>query len=231
MKIAIVTALCGNREQLHNPTVVHENVDYHAFVDNDFPQATVWNKHPLLHFSSDGRFAGRRNAKIYKIMPNLFLPGYDYYFWVDVSHDVVANPFEVCETYLKNSDIALFRHTERNCIYDEAKLLKELNYDHHENIDRQIELYKNKNYPVQNGLYELPVSIRKNTHAISLLNIKWWENICRYSSRDQLSMPFCLWECGIVPTILPGFANGYNKHGGIGNNDIMPQTRMHVGSG
>lgn len=232
MKIAIVTALCGNRENLNNPTVIHENVDYHAFVDHDFVTPTIWKKHQIFHFANDGRFSNRRNAKIYKVMPQLFLPGYDFYFWVDVSHDVVANPFKVCEEYLSgDNDIALFKHNQRNCIYDEAKLLKELNYDHHDNIDRQISHYTSRGYPTQNGLYELPVSIRKNTHRVNLLNIKWWEHICRFSSRDQLSMPFCLWECGITPVILPGFANGYNSHGGLGNNGIMPQTRPHVGSG
>jgi len=231
MKIAIVTALCGNREQLCNPTVVHKDVDYFAFVDSDFPQATVWNKKKIIDFSNDSRFSNRRNAKIYKVLPNLFLPGYDFYFWADVSHDVVANPFETCETYLKDNDIALFKHNQRSCIYEEAKLLKKLNYDHISNIDNQINFYKEKGYPENNGLYELPVSIRKNTDRINALNLKWWDNICRFSSRDQLSMPYCLWESGITPTILPGFANGYNERGGIGNNDIIPQTRHHVGSG
>jgi len=232
MKIAIVTALCGNRETLNNPSVIHENVDYHAFVDHDFVTPTIWKKHQIFHFANDGRFSNRRNAKIYKVMPQLFLPGYDFYFWVDVSHDVVANPFKVCEEYLSgDNDIALFKHNQRNCIYDEAKLLKELNYDHHDNIDRQINYYADRGYPVQNGLYELPVSIRKNTHRVNLLNIKWWEHICRFSSRDQLSMPFCLWECGITPVILPGYANGRKADGTLGANEIMPQTRNHVGSG
>ena len=228
MKIAILTALCGNREALVNPPIIHDGVDYHAFVDNEWPLATIWKQHKIIDFSKDEKYKSRRNAKPYKIMPNLFLPGYDYYFWVDVSHTVHANPFNVCETYLKDSDIALFRHTQRNCLYDEAAVLKEIGYDYSELIDSQISYYKNKNYPNNNGLYELPVSIRKNTDRISQVNMRWWELICKYSSRDQISLPYVLWEFGITPTILPGFANG---NGGYWANDIMPQFKPHVSSG
>ena len=75
-------------------------------------------------------------------------------------------------------------------------------------------------YPRNNGLYELPVSIRKNTDNIKILNLRWWEQICRYSSRDQISMPFVLWKTNITPKLLPGYANG-----GLNANPIMPQVR------
>lgn len=231
MKIAILTALCGNKEKLVNPSVVHSGVDYIAFVDKEWPNATVWNKKNLVSFSSDPRFSHRRNAKPYKIMPHLFAPGYDFYFWVDVSHDVVADPFDICNKYLINSDVAVFKHTDRNCVYKESEILKHLNYDHLDLIDRQIEYYKSLKYPENNGLYELPVSVRKNSEKTQILNMKWWEHICKYTSRDQLSFPVCLWETGITPNILPGYANGFNSNGSIGNNSLIPQVRQHISSG
>ena len=50
---------------------------------------------PLRKFSIDNRYANRRNAKIYKIMPHLFVPGYDYYIWVDATHAVKMDPKEI----------------------------------------------------------------------------------------------------------------------------------------
>jgi hypothetical protein len=230
-KIAIVTALSGTREKLHGPRLTFLNADYYAFTESVDQNVGIWKQKPLLHFTNDTKYSGRRNAKIYKIMPHLFIPGYDYYFWVDVSHEVVMNPEEVIETHLKNSDIAVFKHTQRNCAYEEAKVINELNYDHKDNVDRQVEFYKSQGFPGNYGLYELPVSIRRNTKETQIFNMMWWEQICRYSSRDQISFPYCLWKTGIVPNVLPGFANGYNASGSIGNNDIMPQIRNHVSSG
>lgn len=229
-KIAIVTSLCGDKESLCNPSVIFPNADYHAFVSR--PHApSHWIQHQALAFSNDPKYANRRNAKIYKIIPQLFLPGYDYYIWVDVSHDVVVNPEVLCATYLERSQIACFKHTQRQCIYEEAKILTELKYDHPELLNSQIEFYRSKNYPINNGLFELSTFIRKNTPEIMNMQLKWWDNICRYSSRDQLSFMYAMWECGMTPNVLPGFANGFNKFGKIGNNDLIPQTRQHVSSG
>ena len=180
----------------------------------------MWEQRVALDFTLDDRFNGRRNAKIYKVMPQMFLPDYDYWFWVDSTHSVIIHPKEIIEKYLGDSEIGLWKHTDRDCAYSEANIIKNLNYDHIDLVDRQIEYYKSVGYPVNNGLYELPVSIRKNTDKIKILNMRWWEQICRYSSRDQISMPFVLWKTGIQPKLLPGYANG-----GLNANPIMPQVR------
>jgi hypothetical protein len=228
MKIAIFTALYGNRNTLSDPTVVHDNVDYVAFVDRQHPQCKVWKQVIGPKFTCDNNYQHRRNAKIYKILPNLYSSEYDYYFWVDATHDVVANPFDICKEYLSDNDIALFKHTTRNCTYDEAIEVKRLQLDDSNLIDFQLAFYKRGGMPSGYGLFELPVMVRKNTQRILDLNLKWWEQICKFSSRDQLSFMYCLWKLGIEPTVLPGFANGINPNTGkIGNNNLIPQTRNH----
>lgn len=232
MKIAIITSICGNYEKLSAPTVVHENVDYYAFVDYIDSEVKVWNQSLAFQFSEDDKYANRRNAKIYKILPEMFVHGYDYYFWTDASHDVVGDPFEIVEKYLSDEKpYAVFKHTTRNCVYSEALLLKKLKYDHKNLINEEINFFKEEKYPGNNGLYELSAFVKKKTYRTTLASLKWWEIICRYSSRDQISFPFVLWKCGITPSILPGFVNGFNDKGGLGNNDLIPQTRNHKPSG
>lgn len=229
-KIAVITALSGNRERLYDPCIVFPGVDYFAFVDIQ-QDVKVWKQLPLIDFTYDNKYKNRRNAKIYKIIPHLFFPQHEIHIWHDVSHELIKDPFEVIETYLKNKDIALFKHTQRNCIYEESKILNELGYDHKENIDRQVQYYKECGMPENFGLFELPVSIRKNTSKIQAMNLAWFEQICRFSSRDQVSLPFCMWKHGITPEILPGYANGYLKNNMMVTNDILPQVRIHVSSG
>jgi hypothetical protein len=83
-----------------------------------------------------------------------------------------------------------------------------------------MEYFESTKYPKNNGLYELPCSIRKNTEIINKMNLMWWEIICRYSSRDQISLPYVLHKLNIQPLILEGCANC----GGYGNK-IIPQVR------
>jgi hypothetical protein len=218
-KIAVLTSICGLNTELRNPANVFEGVDYIAFVEN--PKGnTIWQERKSLDFTLDDSYRGRRNAKIYKVMPQMFLPEYDYWFWVDSTHELIMDPKKVIEEYLGDSEIGLWKHTTRDCAYQEADIIKELRYDHIDLVDNQINYYKSNGYPEHNGLYELPVSVRKNTDNIKILNMRWWEQICRFSSRDQISMPFVLWKSNITPKILPGWANG-----GLHANPIMPQVR------
>ena len=220
MKIAVITSMFGLKTKLKDPSKKFDGVDYIAFVDRTHEGCVVWEQRNALNFTLDDRFNGRRNAKIYKVLPQMFLPKYDYWFWVDSTHEVIIHPKEIIENYLGDSEIGLWKHTDRNCAYKEAEIINQLNYDHKHLISNQINYYLSMDYPKENGLYELPVSIRKNTDNIKILNLRWWEQICRFSSRDQISMPFVLWKTNITPKLLPGYANG-----GLNANPIMPQVR------
>lgn len=222
MKIAIVTAICGIKNELVDPEYVFEGVDYIAFVDKKYP-CNVWDQKDLVKFTLTEHYANRRNAKIYKVLPHLMLPGYDYYFWVDATHEVIQPPLRIIEDYLRNEDLGVFRHPQRNCVYTEAMEVLRLNYDEEELVNSQIDFYKKINYPEFNGLLELSAIIRKNTPATQLINLRWWELICKYSSRDQLSLPVVLWSLGVTPAILPGYANN-----GLDQNSIIPQKRWKI---
>ena len=86
----------------------------------------LWIKHPIIPFSSDVRYKNRRDAKVYKVLPFAFLPDYDYYFWIDSTHTLQANPQEVISKYLTNSDVGVFKHPQRDCIYIEGEFVKKL---------------------------------------------------------------------------------------------------------
>lgn len=225
--IAIVTAVVGCDIDLFDPPVVYSNVDYFAFVDREH-DVNHWKQLSIYEFSCDSVFSERRNAKIFKILPDLFLPDYQYYIWVDATHAVLKDPVTLIHNFLSNSDIAVFQHSQRNCIYDEAKVVLNLGYDHSEKIFHQMKFYKESNYPKNNGLYELSAFIRRNTSIISCLNIMWWEQICMFSSRDQLSFPFVLNRCNIHPNIIPGRVNdpfAFKTHKPV-TNDFLKQIRF-----
>ena len=179
MKIAVLTSSIGST-QLLDP-IPFDGVDYHAFVDYASDNSG-WIKHPTVPFSVDTRYKNRRDAKVYKVLPFAFLPDYDYYFWIDSTHILEADPHEMIDTYLKDSDIAVFKHPERDCVYIEGNFVKQIRFDHPNLLEDQLAFYKDVCYPEHNGLYELQV-------------------------RDQISFPFVCHQLGIKPTILPGIAN------------------------
>ena len=217
MKIAVLTSSIGSTKLLKPKSF--DGVDYHAFVDYE-DDNTSWIKHSIIPFSSDVRYKNRRDAKVYKVLPFAFLPDYDYYFWIDSTHTLQANPQEVISKYLTNSDIAVFKHPQRNCIYIEGEFVKQIKFDHPNLLEDQLEFYKDMCYPKNNGLYELPVRVQRNTKLTQQMGWMWWEQICMFSSRDQISFPFVCHQLGIKPSILPGVANT------IQGNEIMPQLTI-----
>jgi hypothetical protein len=225
-RVCVLTALAGSRDMVIDPGVVHPGVEYHAFVDRAWP-CRVWKQHPLEQFTEDSRYAGRRNAKIYKIMPHLFLPDHDFSIWVDPTHEVVHDTDKLCDM-LGEADIGVFEHRERHCAYDEADEILRLRYDDPGNVHALKSFFVEKGFPRGYGLYEIPVMVRRNNAATQRMALKWWEMICRYSSRDQISFSYIRWKLGIVSQVLPGYANGINPATGtVGYNDLIPQVRRH----
>lgn len=214
MKIAVLTSSVGTNNPI--PAIAFNNVDYFAFSDKQI-NSDNWIIKKALDFSSDPRYKNRRNAKIYKILPFLFVPDYDYYFWIDSTHRLEKSPEEVIDKYLKNSDIAVFNHPERDCVYQEGELVKRIGFDYYNLIDDQLDFYRDMCYPENNGLYELPARVQRNTELTQRMGMMWWEQICMFSSRDQISFPFVCHQLGIKPSIMPGKANT------IRGNHIMPQ--------
>ena len=223
MKIAVYTAISGNKSELLDPPVVHDGIDYIAFTDQIHRTHKVWQKRDIIPFTLTTKFTNRRNAKVFKILPDLFLPEYDVTIYHDGGHFCLMNPYDIIKTYLPNDtdDLAVFKHRWNTCIYKEAEDVKREKVDDPILVDTQVDYYRKNGYPVNNGLYELPVLIRKKSQSNMLIGLRWWEQICKYSSRDQISFPIVMWTLGKTPIILPGNGNG------LGNsNNIVPHYKV-----
>jgi len=64
--------------------------------------------------------------------------------------------------------------------------------------------------------------ILRNNDVTRKMGMMWWEQICRFSSRDQISFPYILWRMRkeLDISILPGFI-----HQGDGN-EIFPYLNL-----
>src|SRR5262249_21646110 len=215
-------------DHLADPVTVFPSVDYHAFVDRPFP-CRVWNQHRLTAFSTDSRFAARRDAKLYKVLPHLFLPDYDVHFWVDATNEVAVDPRGLVELYLRDHAMAVFRHPERCCTYDEARVVLELDLDHADPVTQQMEHYQALGLPRQWGLYQLSAFIRRNNAESHRLSLRLWDQVRSFSSRDQLSFPFVAWQLQVSLGIL--YSPVYGPLPGtyeFENNPFIPKVRAHA---
>jgi GT2 family glycosyltransferase len=196
-KIVVYTAISKGYDSIiqnQNP----KGADFIAFLE-DQPSSGIWQLRPFENRFQDSN----RNAKIYKILSHEYFPEYEYSLWIDGNVRLIIPVDILIQTFLKDADMALFNHPERNCIYKEAETCKKRNLDNPDVITNQINHYKKEGYPANAGLAECTVILRRHTEKIKEFNNAWWEEIQKWSRRDQLSFPVVAKKIGIKYNYFP----------------------------
>ncbi len=202
MKIAIYTAIFGNKDIIKQPINYkqEEGVDYFLITDNkksySFNYQIIYKK-PIYDDIT-------KNARYYKIMGLDILKEYDFVIWHDANIQVMHNEILNIIKFAQNSGFAFFKHPERNCIYDEAIKCIELEKDYPFKILRQVYSYYIAGIENKIGLYATGLFIKNNKFTYEdFLNL-WWDEIKFKSRRDQLSLPYFLNKFKIIPGIIEG---------------------------
>jgi len=193
-KIVIYTCITGNYDDLLEPKFISKNCDYICFTDNKELNSNVWNIKPMPNELSKLSFV--KQQRNIKINAHKYLSEYDISIWVDSSVDLLGDINNLIDTLnFDTYNIFVGKHPHRDCIYDEAEACIKLKKDTTENINNQIQYYKNEAFPQHYGLAQTNILIRKHNDkdCIKLMH-SWWKMVNRFSHRDQLSLSFCMWK-------------------------------------
>ena len=202
LKKVVYTAIYGNKDILKNPLFVNDDFDYICFTDNKNLKSDVWK----IVYKESIHKDSVRSAKIFKVKPHEYFQNYDISLWIDANFIIKnnLNSFLAKSNYLEKTNMMLFQHDQgRNCVYNEAEVLTRDDKDDPDIIKRQMEKYKNDNYPVDRGLSANSIMLKKhNERDIIDLSNMWWEEIVNFSRRDQLSLYYCIWKLNIKHYLL-----------------------------
>ena len=144
------------------------------------------------------------NAKAPKILSHQFIDA-DISIWVDGNIFLNIDPQKIVDEFLGDNDIAVWKHFDRNCIYDELRAVIGLGGDKPIGAEEQVARYRSLGFPVHYGLGECNVIVRRHNNIVMHFNNYWWSEVCAWSARDQLSFPFVLWN---MPSIRCNFVEG-----------------------
>jgi len=197
-KFVIYTACIGGYDNIMQPEVVDERFDYVLFADDVKEERIgVWQVRNVEYTNSDKT----RIARFVKTHPHSLLPQYNATLWLDANIQILSPKVYTRFIELCNSDIqfASVCHPDRDCIFDEAYAVSYLfNGFEHDYISANWCSYlMHEGYARHKGLYETNILFRKNNLAINTANELWWECICKYSKRDQLSCNYIVDKCNL----------------------------------
>ena len=219
-KVIVYSANLNGYDDIVTPKVYDPNVEYILFTDDVNAKSDVWKIKPVDFL--DQKLDGRKKARYIKVNSHLVLPEHDISIWVDGCFEP---RFDNVEKMLEdmnfgNSNVMIYKHPQRNCLYDEANVNLQYNRDTPQTVSIQMKRYHSMGFPKNYGLFETGFMIRKNTNRMKLFNEMWWTEIYKNSGRDQLSQMFVSWMSDIE---IKPITVGEN----MDNNEFLHPRRSH----
>lgn len=223
--IQVFTSITGDKDNLVE-TQNTEGAEFTAYVSDTHLSKTWKEIRAFDKLKSD-----RRNSRIPKLIPHKYF-NCEYSIWLDGNLSLKKPAQELIDTYLKDHDIAVFKHPVRNCLYKEAIECAKRGLDNSESIIEQVKSYEDEGFPKEYGLGENMMILRRHTKKVEQFNNAWLAEYLRFSVRDQLSFMYCADKVGLpVKLINEQFIekDGVWSRGGIV--EIVPHlTEQRIGN-
>lgn len=219
MKKCVFLSIMGDYDDLYEPTVITPGWDYICFTNN----SKLKSKHWEVRFVNDDEKLGNK-----KLSRSVWVLNHRYVGEYDISISTGGQMYPNCnlDNFIKKFlpvdekvDMAMHDRGIRKGVYEEAAACKRKKKDIRKIIDKQMNFYRKEGLPDNTGILSSGIIIRKhNRPNVEEHCERWWEQIKRWSHRDQLSFNYVLWKYKLVNIscfdrdVLRGKGNYFQKH-------------------
>jgi hypothetical protein len=226
-RIALYTATIGKYEhpsQILSHTAadgISSGVDCYRFTDSAAADVNDQNRQAQPPWKAV-QHAPRlptdpiRSARAIKILGDSALSAYDVTVWIDNRVRLKIPAEELVERFLpSDADIAVPLHSYRRSLSDEFDAILSGRFDDPRRVREQRFAYAQAipHLPAR-PVYWTAILIRRNNATIRAFNTIWWEQVVRYSRRDQLSFPYAcdmVPELGVAPITVDNFESDFHE--------------------
>ena len=149
------------------------------------------------------------DSRRWKLAAGELFPDADWTIYHDGQLQLAVDPLALlaeCEAWgPPETDLFLWRHQDRDCLYAEAAEVQRIDKDPFtaDRIPAQIDRYRRDGVPEANGLYLGGMLIRRGRGACAAFERAWWGEVAAGSHRDQISLPVALERSGVAFAALP----------------------------
>jgi hypothetical protein len=195
-KNVVYTCIIGEYDDIIEPSFITPGFDYICFTDNPKLESSIWDIKPIPENETLSTLPGVKRQRFIKIRPDIFLKEYELSIWVDGNVIIQGNLNEFLSPVIEEDcSVYVPKHPSRNCIYAESKVVLAMKKDVGNNVNPQMERYKNEHFPEGYGLLQSNILVRKHNSEDCIKLMKEWSNeVINCSHRDQLSFNYCSWK-------------------------------------
>lgn len=199
MKKCVYLVIMGDYDILYEPTVITPGWDYICFTNNPKLKSKNWE----IRFVEDDEGLGNQkfSRKVWRL-------NHRYLGEYDLSISIGGQSYPNCDlnafvsTFLppdEKIDMVMHDRKIRSSVYHEAAKCIAKKKDDPELIKRQMDFYRKEGLPADTGLISCGIIIQKHHRSnVEEHCEKWWEQIKKWSYRDQLSFNYVLWKYKLV---------------------------------
>ncbi|GAB2243508.1 hypothetical protein Droror1_Dr00023636 [Drosera rotundifolia] len=139
----------------------------------------------------------RRTGKVPKFLAHRLFPSARYSIWLDSKIRLNTDPMLIIEYFLwrSGSEYAISNHYDRHCVWEEVFQNKRLNKYNHSAIDEQFTFYQSDGLTMfdpsdprnllPSYVPEGSFIIRTHTPMTNLFSCLWFNEVNRFTSKDQ----------------------------------------------
>ncbi|KAJ8426395.1 hypothetical protein Cgig2_010938 [Carnegiea gigantea] len=193
--VIVASAIFGNYDVIQEPENISEiakmHIPFYMFIDEE-TEEYMRNRSILNNTKRVGLWRivvvhnvpysdARRNGKVPKLLLHRLFPNVRYSIWIDGKLKLVEDPYRILE--------------RRFDVFEEAEANKAGGKYDNASIDYQIDFYKKEGLtpysetklPITSDVPEGCVIIREHIPITNLFTCQWFNEVDRFTSRDQLS--------------------------------------------
>lgn len=203
-KIAVITSNFGD--------IDHEKGLIPQVIDHDY-QFFCFSEKSKLHYPRE-EFSSRLKARFFKTQHHDIseLKKFDIFVWIDSSFHITSSGWlkDIIKRLEESKlDIAIMPHPSRNCIYEEVQFTMKTDSDYlreryaKEKCTYQVAEYSKEGIASNSGLYAGGMFARYNNDRTNYLFDKWWNEITKWSTHDQVSLSYLIIKLNLEVCKLP----------------------------
>jgi hypothetical protein len=199
MRLTVFTAVIGDTDMLRPPRAIASGVRYVCFTDH--PSVRQRPYEIVRVEAPNGPRLCSREVKILANHPALGSP--DVTLWHDAAYELRCDVVAVATDCLNGHDLVAFKHPHRTQIEDEAIAIAKHGYVPLPIMQTQAAQYRAEGF-VQTAITSTGFCLRRRTPQVEAFNALWWAEVARWGWRDQMSVDYALWRCGLTAHYIRG---------------------------
>lgn len=185
----IYTAIFGKYDDLKEPANFKMVSGWRCvcFTDQDL-HSNTWEivKVPVMPCGP------AKTARYYKINFHKFIDS-EFSIWIDATFIINTDVSRWFNNHFR-PPFTTVDHPYDDCVYKDATACLEIGRGEPDKIKEQIVHYHSQGLPENFGLISSGILMRQRTPEVMEFCEQWWEQIEKFSSRDQIAFTFAYWN-------------------------------------